>query len=184
MSMLLLLSFLACASPQEPKSMPTTQNAAPVAAKSFVALAPAELEAAMKALLRAQDEEELVSPPIAGAVGPLADCGVGTIFRAPGQRLGLLLACGGETFRSEPVESWMPEEVIETFLMDVDGDGRAELVVVASYVSGMGPDGLEPFQANSVLAFDGKSFKHLEGVEGRVRALVKPEEVRAALSKR
>ncbi len=68
--------------------------------------------------------------------------------------------------------------------MYVDGDGRTELVVVVSYVSGMGPDGLEPFQANPVLAFDGKSFKHLERVKARVRALATPEEVRAALSKR
>lgn len=133
----------------------------------------------MRALLKATDEEELALPPIAGAVGPRPDCGVATISRAPGGRLGLLLACGGETFRSEPVETWTPDEVTETLLMDVNGDGQAELVVIASYVSGMGPDGLEPFQANSVLAWDGERFRHLEAVEASIRTLTKAAEVRS-----
>lgn len=174
--MLLLLGLLVCVSPTGAPPAPPDEGAA-------AALTPMNLEARMRASLRAQ-EEELAAPPILGAVGPRAGCGVATALRAPGQRLGLVVLCGGEVYRAGPLKPWMVEEVVETFLMDVSGDGGAEIVVVATYVSGVGPDGLEPFTSTAVLAFDGASFTHLEDAEARAGALAEPEAVRAALTRR
>jgi hypothetical protein len=170
----LLLLLLACDRPTPPTPPPT----------SYATLTPAALEVAMQALLRASGEEELVSSPIAGAVGPRGDCGVATISSAPGGRLGLLLSCDGVASRSGPIELWLPEEGSETLIADVNGDGQAEVIVVARYTSGMGPDGMIPFQANSVMRWDGARWEHLLAVEEQVRGLESAAEVRAALAKR
>lgn len=169
-----LLLTLACATSPEPKAMVPASTPT-----SFASLDPAALEARMKSLLRA--DEQLAVAPVAGAVGSSPDCGVAAVYQGPRREIGLVLACEDRVVRSGSLQTWAGDEVSATLLADADQDGHAEVVVIASWMSGMGPEGAEPFQANSILRWNGNTLEHVPDAEARIHDLVDLEQVRAAL---
>lgn len=175
----LLLTSLACVTSQDPQAVPDVPAPAAPAVEAFTSLDEAALQARMKALLT--PEEELAHAPVAGAVGSSPDCGVATVYRGPRREVGLVLACGDQVVRSDALQMWAGDEASATLLADANGDGKPEIVVLASWMSGMGPEGAVPFQANSVMTWDGQRLTHLEAAEKRVGELTRPEEVREVL---
>ena len=55
-------------------------------------------------------------------------------------------------WEGEPVKpSWMGDRVEAVFFADVDGDATLEVIVLATYVTGIGASGAQPFFSNDVM---------------------------------
>ena len=48
-------------------------------------------------------------------------------------------------------DTWSYQDIMEVLFEDVDGDGAPELLVIATYISGVGPNAAVPFPSVSVL---------------------------------
>ncbi len=48
-------------------------------------------------------------------------------------------------------DAWIYQEIMQVMFEDVDGDGETELLVVATFISGSGPNAAIPFHSVSVL---------------------------------
>ena len=83
--------------------------------------------------------------------------------------------------RLSPIESFAFFEFVDVLFIDVDGDTDAEVIVLATYITSIGPTGAVPFQSNSVLDWDGFEIIHLPAVEDVVRDLESADAVRDAL---
>ncbi len=103
------------------------------------------------------------------------------VHNGPRRAIGAELVCGEERWRIDALKSWAGEAVPAVMFEDVDGDGYQEAIVLAVWVSGMGPDGMEPFQSNAVLDWNGTELVQLPEVEARIEALATAAEIRAAL---
>lgn len=55
-------------------------------------------------------------------------------------------------------EQWWFDNLDETFFADLNRDGKKDLVVIASYVTGIGPTGMEPFKVIAVYFQKGMVF--------------------------
>ncbi|MEL6343383.1 MAG: hypothetical protein AAFV53_09625 [Myxococcota bacterium] len=75
------------------------------------------------------------------------------------------LQCGDAEWRSGPLAEWSSFELEELLMKDVNGDGYAEAVVMASWMTGIGPDGSIPFLYTSVLTWTGEEMQRLEALE-------------------
>lgn len=173
--MILLASLLACT------------GAAPSPATPAATPAPAEAPTAspddqIRALLG--PEEQLNRPAIVGAVGDQPSCVSAVIASGARPDLELIVRCGDAVVRSGQLQSWASYEEGPVWLQDADGDGKSEVIVMSSWMTGMGPTGAEPFQANSVMRLSGGALSHLEAVEVKVGPLETEQAVRAALSAR
>jgi hypothetical protein len=62
-------------------------------------------------------------------------------------------------------DAWSGFDVAAVSFEDVDGDGVRELIVMAEYMTGIGPKGSQPFHWNTVVAFRDGRFVRLPEVE-------------------
>lgn len=169
-----LLLLLACHFSGDPQQVPPSPP--PL---TFSAMDAGALSVAIQSVLEA--DETLAASPAAGPVGPSADCAVAAVFRGPRREIGLVLVCGDQLARAGALHPWAGDEVGSVFLADADADGHNEVIVLASWMSGVGPEGAIPFQANAVMRWDGHALTHLTEAEARVGALTNEGAVREAL---
>jgi hypothetical protein len=66
-------------------------------------------------------------------------------------------------------------------LDDIDADGTREVIVIATYMTGIGPTGAEPFHSNAVVAWNGSVFVRLRSVEAKVSQLATAAKIRRTL---
>lgn len=93
-----------------------------------------------------------------------------------------LVLAGKETGSVEHLGPASLFEVDGLVAADFDNDGADEVLLVASWVTGMGPQGARPFQQNLVLEWDGaKAWTHqiaawedLRGVDAVLERLAAP----------
>jgi hypothetical protein len=79
------------------------------------------------------------------------------------------------------IETFALFEFVDVLFVDVNGDERPEVIVLATYITGIGPTGAVPFQSNSVLAWTGQDIVRLPEVEDTINGLESTDAVRDAL---
>ena len=171
--MSLLFVILACTG-----AAPTPDAAAPAAPAAPAAQAPDDQ---IRAMLAADDQ--LNKPAIVGAVGDKKDCVVGVVSIGPRMEFELIVRCGETTARSGALQQWAGYEEGPLWLQDVNGDGKNEVIVMASWMTGAGPTGAVPFQANSVLRLEGAALRHDEAAEAKIGELETEDAARKGLTK-
>lgn len=105
----------------------------------------------------AGSEKRAATPPVA-TTAPTAVASIAPIpqpkrVEASGYRFHLL--CKGDTKLTLPangeiVNSWTPDGLKAVSFPDLDGDGYADVMVIAEYMTGIGPDGAKPFPVASI----------------------------------
>jgi hypothetical protein len=113
-----------------------------------------------------------------GGFGPDPDCYVGVVY---GSGWDALLVCGERHWRLPLRERLTSADLTEAFFRDVDRDGDDELVVIAGWITGHGPEGTVEFLSNAVVAWDGQALVRLEDVEAQIETLPDLAAVDAAL---
>jgi hypothetical protein len=171
--MSLLFVILACTG-----AAPTPDAAAPAAPAAPAAQAPDDQ---IRAMLAA--DEKLNRPAIVGAVGDKKDCVAAVVSKGDRMEFELIVRCGETTARSGALQQWAGYEEGPLWLQDVNGDGKNEVIVMASWMTGAGPTGAVPFQANSVLRLEGAALSHDTAAEAKVGALETEDAARKGLSK-
>ena len=73
------------------------------------------------------------------------------------------------------------EGVSDFFFDDVDRDGKNEVVILASFITGIGPEGTVPYQKNAILDYDTGMLVRLSKFEKQIEKLTATEEVRKTL---
>ncbi|MEY3214538.1 MAG: hypothetical protein RIT28_5019 [Pseudomonadota bacterium] len=126
-------------------------------------------------------DEQLNRPAIVGAVGDKKDCVVAVVAKGDRTEFELIVRCGETTARSGALQQWAGFEEGPLWLQDVNGDGKNEVIVLATWMSGAGPTGAVPFQANSVMRLEGAALRHDEAAEAKVGELETEDAVRKAL---
>ena len=79
------------------------------------------------------------------------------------------------------IETFTLFEFVDVLFVDVNGDERPEVIVLATYITGIGPTGAVPFQSNSVLAWTGQDIVRLPEIEDTINGLESADAVRDAL---
>lgn len=139
--------------------------------------------------------ERLEPPVFVGPFGPAARtvlaitcerCNTPPILGRPPDFQGLALvdsAGAWRTIRLPPLQNGahLPDELLAVLFENVDADPALEIVVIASYITGVGPNGAAPIADNSVLDWDGRAFVHLPDLERRIATLETAAAVRRAL---
>ncbi len=85
-------------------------------------------------------------------------------------------------WEGEQVEpSWMGDRVEAVFFADVDGDATLEVIVLATYMTGIGPTGAQPFFSNDVLDWVDGALGPLEPWAARLAGVETEQSARALL---
>ena len=71
--------------------------------------------------------------------------------------------------------------VSDFFFDDVDQDGKNGVVILASFITGIGPEGTVPYQQNAILDFDTGMLVRLAKLEKEIATLTTTDEVRKML---
>lgn len=171
--MILLASLLACTGASPPPADVPAPAPAP---------APAVPDDQIRALLA--PDETLNRPSIVGDVGAKRGCISAVVAKGPRTEFELIVRCGENVTRSGPLQEWAGFEEGPIWLQDTDGDGASEVVVMASWMTGIGPTGAEPFQVNSVMRLVDGTLQHDAAAEAKVGRLESEAEVLAALKAR
>lgn len=102
---------------------------------------------------------------VRGPFGPKDDCLLAIYNDSAKNDFYAALQCGDAEWRSGPLAEWSSFELEELLMKDVDGDGYAEAVVMASWMTGIGPEGSIPFLYTSVLTWTGETLQRLKALE-------------------
>ena len=178
----------------------TGAPAASTSAAPLPASPPASSAAAPGAFQQLTEEESrrLVTPHLAGAKlahpafrgpfgpSPQAIVAITTTADAPPADFGgLVVLPDGKVIKLPALhDHWSGWEVHAVLFEDVDGDGARELVVLADYVTMIGPEGAVPFSFNSVVRWDGSAFARMPAVEKRLERAPDAAAVRKVLRAR
>ncbi len=117
-----------------------------------------------------------------GPFGPSDDCVFAITSRGANDAFHARLDCGTETWSIGPLTDWAGWELDELWMRDLDADGYVEAVVMGRYVTGIGPEGVVPFLATSVLRWDGRTLTRDPTAEAKVDAARTPAEVKKKLA--
>jgi hypothetical protein len=208
----LALTLACCASPPPPTAAPAPEVPVPVAtvvasaapsapAPSASAAPPPSSPPASAGSFQQLTEDEsrrLVTPHLAGAklahpafrgpFGPSSASIVAVTATAdapPADFAGLVVLPDGKVLKLPALhDHWSGWEVHAVLFEDVDGDGAKELIVIAEYVTGIGPEGAIPFFYNSVVRWDGSAFVRVPAVEKRLERATDAAGVRKVLRAR
>lgn len=132
--------------------------------------------------------KKLAHPALRGAFGPWRDAIVALTATADGPPAaldGFVIVDGGRVLPLPSLhDQWSLWEVDAVMFEDVDGDGAKELIVIAEYLTGVGPTGAQPFNANAVVRWNGSAFVRMPEVEQRIERLPDAASIRKALRAR
>ena len=174
--MSLLFVIFACTG-----AAPTPDAAAPTPPAAPAAPAAKAPDDQIRSILSA--DEKLNKPAIVGAVGDKKDCVAAVVSKGDRMEFELIVRCGETTARSGALQQWAGYEEGPFWLQDINGDGKNEVIVMASWMSGAGPTGAVPFQANSVLRLEGAALSHDTAAEAKIGELETEDAVRKGLTK-
>ncbi|APR81396.1 Hypothetical protein A7982_06743 [Minicystis rosea] len=131
--------------------------------------------------------KKLAHPAFRGPFGPPGDNIVAltsTGEALPAELAGFVVLADGRVLPLPKLhDQWTLWELHAILFEDADGDGAKDLIVIAEYVTGIGPTGAVPFFANAVVRWDGKAFVRVPSVEKRIESLEDAAAIRKALRK-
>ena len=78
-------------------------------------------------------------------------------------------------------QSFSPWEIPAVLFDDTNGDGERDIVIMATYITGAGPQGSVPFNENAVFTWTGQGFGHDRVAESKVASLTTAKAIRKAL---
>ena len=135
----------------------------------------------MKPLLR--EGERVAHAPFSAGLGALSRTTLVVVEK--GGRLGAFTVGddGRRTDGPALTTEWQLFEVPAVMFLQADGVSGPDAVVLASCMTGIGPEGAIPFPCNAALTFTDK-LERLPEVEARIRKATKAAEVKAALAAR
>ena len=154
---------------------PLDGNQTPV----FRALSDGEIDERIQPLLRSSDE--IAHAVFEGPFGPAPDVVVAVVDRGTEGYGAVVISEGGAVWLNRLRPNWMAWEIPAILFEDVDGDGNLEAIVLAQYITGIGPTGAVPFHSNSVLDWTGDALVTLPAVEARIEDAASAAAVRALL---
>jgi hypothetical protein len=93
----------------------------------------------------------------------------------------MMASPGGAPVESPPLHAGRLMAVVTVLFLDVDKVPGVELVVVATCVSGVGPEGAIPQPCNAVVRWDGKGLTRVGEVEARIALAKTAGEVRVGV---
>jgi hypothetical protein len=160
---------------------PTAPPAAPTTTAANAAPPTAVPEASVKPLLR--EGERVAHAPFSAGLGTLSRTTLVVVEQ--GGRLGAFTVGddGKRTDGPALTTEWQLFEVPAVMFLQADGASGPDAVVLASCMTGIGPEGAVPFPCNAALTFTDK-LERLPEVEARIRKATKAAEVKAALAAR
>jgi hypothetical protein len=170
-----------------PASPPTTAPAPsaappPPSTGTFAQLGPADEQRLVTPHL---DGKKLAHPAFRGPFGPAGDNVVALTATAdapPADLAGFVVLADGRVLPLPRLhDHWSLWEVNAILFEDVDGDGARDLVVLAEFITGAGPQGAAPFHASAVVRWDGRAFVRVPDVEKRLERLGDAAAVKKAL---
>ena len=77
---------------------------------------------------------------------------------------------------------WAGGETDEFTPADIDGAGKQGVIVLAEFMTGIGPEGAKPFLETLVYAWNGSKFAHVKDVEKKLEDAKNADEVHARLA--
>lgn len=146
----------------------------------FAAVADDEVERAVKPALA--EGERLAHAAFRGPFGP-TDAGVLALASVGNGFSGFVLSSGKRLDLPAFPTDYAGHEIAAVLFEDVDGDGYKEAIVMATWMTGIGPTGAQPFPGNVVFGWDGSSFQRISEVEAKIAQLPDARAVRSALSR-
>jgi hypothetical protein len=172
-------------SPESPAD-PAPAAGAATGAK-FVKLNDAEIKSLVEPALK--PDEVLAHAVFQGNLGPDPKAILALYNRTGGitERFGgfALIPSGGGFSRLElPAfkDQWAEYEITAVILDNLDADEAIEPVIMASYMTGVGPDGAKPLYNNIVVDWDGRSFVRLPAIEEKIDNVGTAKEIRKILA--
>ncbi len=153
--------------PQPDPVVPARPPAAKPKPPSHPKLSAAELQKEVQPHLG--DGEALAHPAFRGSIGPHSEAVVALVKHTDQgvTKFSGFVIAGGKKYPLPAIHDQFNGQDIAavTFTPSADRDRENELLVVANYITGIGPDGAKPFAAVSVLDWNGKAFVRLSKVE-------------------
>lgn len=140
------------------------------------------------------DERRLVTPHLAGKklahpafrgpFGPPGDSIVALTATAdgPAELTGFVVLADGRVLPLPKLhDHWTLWETHAVMFEDFDSDGAKDLIVIAEYTTGAGPQAAVPFFASAAVRWDGQAFVRVPAVEKKIELLGDAAAIRKAL---